>query len=271
MTRSRPAPLRSACRVHRTALLAGLALTTLGLFFLGASVFAAPALAQSLNIDLGQGGGSTTARIVQIIALLSVLSVAPGIIITTTSFVRLVVVLSLLRTAVGTQSTPPNMVLVSLAMFLTFYIMAPTFQQAWDEGIAPLVAEQITEEQALERTIEPFRQFMLANVRASDLQLFMDYRNETVSDVNEVSTLSLVPAFMISELRRAFEIGFLIFVPFIIIDMVVASVLMSMGMMMLPPMMLAMPFKIIFFVLVDGWNLVVGTLLYSYSAPIAGG
>lgn len=262
--------LRSpALKANRTVFLLGLGMVAFGLAGLIVMGLVSPASAQSLNLNLD--GGSSTSRIVQLVALLTVLSIAPGILIMTTSFIRIVVVLSILRQALGTQSSPPNMVMVSLALFLTFFIMAPTFQQAWQEGLSPLVAEQITEEQAFERTMEPFRQFMLANVRSDDLTLFMNYRNEVVAEPSEVSTLSLIPAFMISELRRAFEIGFLVYVPFIIIDMVIASVLMSMGMMMLPPMMLSLPFKLIFFVLVDGWNLVIGSLLYSYGGPIGGG
>ncbi|GEO80303.1 flagellar type III secretion system pore protein FliP [Pararhodospirillum oryzae] len=240
----------------------------LGVVVLGAALaLAAPAAAQSLNLDMGPDAGSTTARVVQLVALLTVLSVAPGLLIMITSFTRVAVVLSILRQALGTQTTPPNMVLVSLAMFITFFIMAPTFEQAWDEGVAPLVREEITEEQAFERTLAPFRTFMLAHTRPKDLALFANFRKEKLETPEEVSTWALIPSFMISELRRAFEIGFLIYLPFVVIDMVIASVLMSMGMMMLPPMMLAMPFKLIFFVLVDGWYLVVGSLLSSYGAP----
>lgn len=237
-----------------------------GLLGLGLLVGGAePALAQSFSLDLGPEAGSTTARIVQLVALITLLSIAPGLVVMVTSFTRLVVVLSILRHALATQTSPPNMVITSLALFMTFFIMAPTFQQAWEEGLAPLIQEQITEEQAFNRTIEPFRTFMLAHVRDKDLELFREFRNEEVDNRDEISTWTLIPAFMISELRRAFEIGFLIYLPFVIIDMVIASVLMSMGMMMLPPTMLAMPFKLIFFVLVDGWYLVVGALLNSYS------
>jgi len=227
--------------------------------FLGLTGFAlvclAPfaASAQSVNIDLGDGAtGASTGRLLQIIALLTVLSLAPGILIMVTSFTRVVVVLSLLRAALGGQQTPPNMVMVSLAMFLTAFVMAPTFQQAYTDGIAPLRAE-------------PFKLFMLSQVREKDLGLFMDMANaEPAESPEQVSLQILIPAFMISELRRAFEIGFLLFVPFLIIDMVVASVLMSMGMMMLPPVMIALPFKLVFFVLVDGWYLVAGSLVRSF-------
>ncbi len=223
-------------------------------------------LAQEVTINLGQEG-SLTGRVVQLILLLTVLSLAPGILIVVTSFTRIVVVLALLRSALGTQQTPPNMVLVSLAMFLTAFIMLPTIEQAYKQGVEPLVAGQITETEAFTAASGPFRDFMLKHVRQDDLALFLDLstleRPETPADV---SLVVLVPAFMISELRRAFEIGFLLFVPFLIIDLVVASILMSMGMMMLPPVMISLPFKIIFFVLVDGWNLVAGSLIRSFGA-----
>jgi flagellar biosynthetic protein FliP len=225
------------------------------------------ASAQSVSLDLGDGTGGSTGRILQIIALLTVLSLAPGILIMVTSFTRVVVVLSLLRAALGGQQTPPNMVLVSLALFLTAFVMAPTFQQAYQDGVAPLMAEQIDEQTAFARSAAPFKLFMLSQVREKDLGLFMDMADAAPAESPEETSLQvLIPAFMISELRRAFEIGFLLFVPFLIIDMVVASVLMSMGMMMLPPVMIALPFKLVFFVLVDGWYLVAGSLVRSFGA-----
>jgi len=226
---------------------------------------AEPAAAQQLNLDLGQGGDAT-GRIVQIIALITVLSLAPSILVMVTSFVRIMVVLAFLRTAMGTQQTPPNQVLISLALFLTFFIMMPTFEKAYDTGIKPMIEEEITEIEAFERVSVPFRDFMLRHVREQDLNLFVDIAKvdpNTVRAANMPMRI-LVPAFMISELRRAFEIGFLIFLPFLIIDMVVASVLMAMGMMMLPPIIIALPFKIIFFVLVDGWFMIVGSLVRSF-------
>lgn len=230
-------------------------------------LIAAPALAQSFSLDLGDGpDGGTTGRIIQLVALMTVLSLAPGILMTVTSFTRIVVVLSLLRAALGAQQTPPNMVLVSLALFLTAFVMTPTFERAYEDGIAPLIAEQITEEEAFAATTAPFHTFMMSQVREKDLALFMN-----MAEIDEVATPAdtpfqvLIPAFMISELRRAFEIGFLVFLPFLIIDMVVASVLMSMGMMMLPPVMIALPFKLIFFVMVDGWYLIAGSLIRSFS------
>ena len=225
-------------------------------------LFAEPALAQSVSVNLGEG--SLTGRVVQLIILLTVLSIAPGILMTVTSFTRIVVSLSLLRNALGTQSSPPNMVLISLALFLSFFVMGPTFERAWQDGIQPFTQEQITEEEAFERTAAPFRTFMLKHTRESDLKLFVDLSRKPVEAVEETPLTVLIPAFMISELRRAFEIGFLLFLPFLIIDLVVASILMSMGMMMLPPATISLPFKLIFFVLVDGWHLVAGSLVQSY-------
>ena len=233
-----------------------------------------PAAAQSLSLDLGDGGGSVTGRIFQLMLLVTVLSVAPGILVMVTSFTRIVVVLAFLRTALGLQTTPPNTVLVSLALFLTLFVMAPVFEESYEAGIKPLLAEEIEEMEALERAAAPVHAFMRAHVRAKDVALFMDLAQ--VGEVEEPAALPyrvLIPAFMISELRRAFEIGFLVYLPFLIIDMVVASILMSMGMMMLPPVMISLPFKLIFFVLVDGWYLVVGSLVESYATVggLAGG
>lgn len=227
---------------------------------------AAPALAQSVNIDLGDSGGSSTARIVQLVLLLTVLSVAPSILVMVTSFTRIAIVFSIARQALGTSQTPSNMVLIALALFMTGFIMTPTFEKAWDAGIHPLIEEKIETKAAVERTVQPFKEFMLKNVRPKDLQLFMDFsKTPKVEKPEDTPLTALVPAFMISELRRAFEIGFLVFVPFLIIDMVVASVLMSIGMMMLPPSMLSMPFKLIFFVVIDGWYMLVGSLVKSFA------
>jgi flagellar biosynthetic protein FliP len=257
-----------------------------------ALLWAGPALAEPLSINLGGDGPSVTGRIIQLVALITVLSLAPSILVMVTAFTRIVVVLSFVRTALGTAQTPPNQVLVALALFLTLFVMTPTFQRAYDNGIHPLIAGDISEGEAFDRTVAPFAAFMEAHVRAQDVALFTDLaatkgdgqRDSTgdatgadqqrpgadANDTGAADTAAapplrvLIPAFIISELRRAFEIGFLIFVPFLIIDMVVASVLMSMGMMMLPPVMIALPFKLIFFVLVDGWYLVVGSLVRSY-------
>lgn len=224
-----------------------------------------PASAQSLSLDLGEGGGSTTGRIVELVALMTVLSVVPGLLVTVTSFTRIVVVLSFLRTALGVQQTPPNTVLISLALFLSAFVMGPTLQRAYDDGIAPLIAEKIDNETAFERTAKPFHDFMQTHVRDQDLQLFMGLgRIPAVATPDDTPFRALVPAFLISELRRAFEIGFLLFLPFLIIDIVVASLVMSMGMVSLPPNVLSLPFKLIFFVLIDGWYLVCGSLVQSF-------
>ncbi len=227
---------------------------------------ALPAAAQSLTLDLGDEG-ATTGRIVEIIAVLTILSLAPGILMMVTSFTRIVVVLSFLRGALGIQQTPPNMVMISLALFLTGFIMAPTLERAYNDGVLPLINEQIDQGEALSRVVVPFHEFMMTQVRERDLALFMDMANAGPIETEADTPLQvLIPAFMISELRRAFEIGFLIYVPFLIIDMVVASILMSMGMMMLPPVMISPPFKLIFFVLVDGWYLIAGSLVRSFGA-----
>jgi flagellar biosynthetic protein FliP len=182
-----------------------------------------------------------------------------------TSFTRIVVVLSLLRTALGTATAPPNAVLSGLALFLTAFIMAPTFEQSYRQGIQPLLAGQIREAEAFERTAAPFKDFMLKHVRPKDLELFLDMsRQPRPATAQQTPLQVLIPAFMISELRRAFEIGFLLFIPFLIIDLVVSSILISMGMMMVPPVTVALPFKLIFFVLVDGWRLVAGSLVQSF-------
>ena len=224
----------------------------------------APAAAQDISINLGQGNGLTE-RVIQLVALMTVLSLAPSILVMMTSFTRIVVVLSLLRTALGTATAPPNTVIIALALFLTAFVMGPTLQRSYDDGIRPLANNEITLQQSFERSSTPLRAFMQKNVREKDLQLFTDLSHEPrPATPEEMSLRILVPAFMISELKRAFEIGFLLFLPFLIIDLVVASVLMSMGMMMLPPVVVSLPFKLIFFVLVDGWSLVAGSLIQSY-------
>ncbi len=241
----------------RRAVLAGVVLAAL-------AGLAAPAAAQTFSLDFGEGGSSTS-RIIQLIALITVLSLAPSILVMVTSFTRIVVVLSFLRTALGVQQTPPNSVLISLALFLTAFIMMPTMQTIYDQAIVPLVNEDIGELEAADRAAAPVREFMLAHVRQQDLQLFIDMAGvEQIESPAQAPMRALIPAFMISELRRAFEIGFLLFLPFLVIDMVIASILMSMGMLMLPPVIISLPFKLIFFVLVDGWYLVAGSLVQSY-------
>lgn len=219
----------------------------------------------SLSVDEMASSGSATARIFNIIMLITVLSIAPSILVMMTSFTRLVVVFSITRNALATNSTPPNMVLISLALFLTVFIMAPTFEQSWEQGIKPMFDEKVEIVDGLQKASLPLKEFMVRNTREKDLLLFTDLaKEETAKEVKDVSLKVVVPAFMISELRRAFEIGFLIFVPFLIIDMIIASILMSMGMMMLPPSVLALPFKVIFFVLIDGWYVLAGSLVQSF-------
>lgn len=226
-----------------------------------------PAAAQQMTIDFGQQGNGMTGRLVQLIALITVLSIAPSILMMVTSFVRIVVVLSLLRTAIGIQQSPPNSVIISLALFLTAFVMAPTFERAYKDGIAPLMEEKIQMGEAFTKTTAPLAGFMLKHVRESDLQLFFNLaKTPPPATAAETPLRILIPAFLISELRRAFEIGFLLFIPFLVIDLVIASLLMAMGMMMLPPVTISLPFKLIFFVLVDGWALVAGSLVQSYGA-----
>jgi len=223
-----------------------------------------PAGDGGLSIDLN-GSGLFTDRMIQIIALITVLSIAPSILIMMTSFVRIVVVLSLLRTALGLQQSPPNSVLVSLAMFLTLFVMTPTLTDAYHQGIEPMMNNSVTAEQGFTAALVPMKKFMLGHVREADLKLFVDMSHaKPTAKAEDIAITTLAPAFMLSELKRAFEIGFLIFVPFLIIDLAVASILMSMGMMMLPPVIISLPFKLIFFVLVDGWRLIAGSLVESY-------
>jgi flagellar biosynthetic protein FliP len=204
-------------------------------------------------------------RLLQLLMILSVLTIAPSILMVATSFTRFTIVFSFLRTALGTQQSPPNMVLVSLALFLSGYVMAPTLEKAYQQGIAPLIEQKISEEEAIQKVGQPFHQFMVQNVREKDLSLFIDLAQiSQLKSREDIPFKILVPAFVISELRRSFEIGFLIFLPFVVIDLVVASLLMAMGMIMLPPALIALPFKIIFFVLVDGWHLLCGSLIRSF-------
>ena len=235
---------------------------------LGMAVFPAVAAAQALNVNLGDGAGLTD-RVVQLVGLLTVLSLAPSIVIMTTSFVRIVVVLSLLRTALGLQQSPPNSVLISLAMFLSAIVMAPTWTASYNAGIKPLLDHKMEMPQAFNAASGPVKGFMLSQVNQDDLALFVRLSKIPKPKTTLDTPIQVVaPAFMISELKRAFEIGFLLFVPFLVIDLVVASVLMSMGMMMLPPATISLPFKLIFFVLVDGWRLVAGSLIESFHQGI---
>ena len=225
------------------------------------------AAAQSVTIDLGAAGqAGATGRLVQLTALVTVLSIAPSLLVMVTGFTRIVIVLSLLRSAIGAQSTPPNTVLIGLALFLTFFVMQPVLEQAYTNGLLPMTEGRVGELDGLRLAAEPFRHFMAANVRGADLQLFLDMAHmPPVPSADAAPWRALVPAFSIGELRRAFEMGFLLYLPFLVIDMVVGSVLMSLGMMMLPPSGISLPFKLIFFVLVDGWRLVCGGLVQGFA------
>ena len=271
-TRKRPAILALPTRqeLKRAALLSLLA-TVASLVWPIAALAQEVASGSAINIDLGTGAGLTE-RVVQLVGLMTVLSLAPSIVIMTTSFVRIVVVLSLLRTALGMQQSPPNAVLVSLALFLSAIVMAPTWQAAYDSGIRPLLDQEMELPQAFDAASEPVKIFMLSQVDQDDLALFTRLSNiEAPETAADLPIRVVTPAFMISELKRAFEIGFLLFVPFLVIDLVVASVLMSMGMMMLPPVVISLPFKLIFFVLVDGWRLVAGSLVESFQRAAGSG
>lgn len=275
--------LRFASPQVRKAIPAGLLL---------ACASASPALAQEIGGFLEALSGVFTdapagsderatlsGRILQFIALMTVLSVAPGLLMIMTCFTRFVIVFSILRSALGLNQTPPNIVLTSMALFMTFFVMQPVFEDAWEGGLRPLLNNAITEEQAVERVGAPFKTFMFANTRPKDLALFRDLAaradGQTAAPLpdpvtaEETGWRELIPAFMISELRRAFAIGFLIYLPFIAIDLIVASILMSAGMMMLPPVLISLPFKVIFFVLIDGWHMLAGSLMESYM-PLGG-
>jgi flagellar biosynthetic protein FliP len=219
----------------------------------------------SVTIDLGQTGPKQTAVVLQILALLTVLSLAPAFFIMVTSFTRVVIVLSFLRQAIGTQQVPPNQILISLALFITVFVMAPVGEAVYSQALQPLLAEQISNEEAWTKGIQPIRSFMLKQVRDKDLELFIELSKLPKPEtVDQVPIHVVIPAYILSELRVAFQIGFLIYIPFLIVDMVVASILMSMGMMLLPPAVISLPFKLILFVLADGWNLVIGSLVKSF-------
>jgi flagellar biosynthetic protein FliP len=236
-----------------------------GLLLLTAT--AAVAQVSDFSNLLPAGGPTATGRIIQLVGLLTVLSIAPGLLVMVTSFTRFAIALSFLRSGLGLQSTPANLILISLSLFMTFYVMSPTFDQAWDTGLKPLIDSKITEEEAFSKITQPFREFMLSQVRPKDLKLF-DSLSKGAFHGDEKTAIDLrilIPAFMISEVRRGFEIGFLIVLPFLVIDMIVATMTMSMGMMMLPPSVISLPMKILFFILIDGWNMLIGSLVRSYS------
>jgi len=237
----------------------------LGVFFTQSALFAQTPI-PSLTLNFGQSNSpqqvSTT---LQIIALLTILSLAPAILLMMTSFTRFIIVFSLLRTALGTPQSPPNQVLVGLALFLTFFVMAPVWKEVNEKALTPYLDSKITQQQALENSSQPLKAFMTKFTREKDLGLFVRLaKMERPKTMNDVPLWVLIPAFMISELKTAFQIGFVIYIPFLVIDMVIAAVLLAMGMMMLPPSLVALPFKIILFVLVDGWNLLVGSLTASF-------
>ncbi|ADJ24890.1 flagellar biosynthetic protein FliP [Hyphomicrobium denitrificans ATCC 51888] len=233
------------------------------------AVMPTAALAQTIDLNtlFPAGDASVSGRIVQLLVVMTVLSVAPGLLMMVTSFARFVIALSFLRSGLGLQTTPSNMILVSLALFMTMFVMAPTFQAAWDNGVKPMVENKISQEEGYQRTTEPFRAFMKANVREKDIAIFQDLSAERFGEANKAGPDDLrvlIPAFMVSELRRGFEIGFLVTLPFLVIDLVVATIMTSMGMMMMPPTVVSLPLKILFFVLVDGWSLLVGALVKSF-------
>jgi flagellar biosynthesis protein FliP len=250
---------------RQTGYVVSLLLVTLVCLFLGLTRDAIGAPNPSITIDLGQTGPKQTAVVLQILALLTVLSLAPAFFIMVTSFTRVVIVLSFLRQAMGTPQVPPNQVLISLALFITVFVMAPVGQSVYSQALQPLLAEQISYEEAWTKGVQPIRAFMLKQVRDKDLELFIDLSKLPKPEtVDQVPIHVVIPAYILSELRVAFQIGFLIYIPFLIVDMVVASILMSMGMMLLPPAVISLPFKLILFVLADGWNLVVGSLVKSF-------
>lgn len=233
-----------------------------------APVWGAPSAIHLPKLELGIGTANSpheVAQSLQIIFILTILSLAPAILIMTTSFVRIVIVLSFTRSAMGTNQMPPNQVMIGLALFLTFFTMAPTWNQVNQEALQPFLAGKLSQETALTKGFEPIRQFMFKQVRSRDLKLFLQVARITPQKQEDIPTQVLIPAFIISELKTAFQIGFMIFIPFLVIDMIVASTLMSMGMMMLPPVMISLPFKILLFVMVDGWHLITRSLLLSFS------
>jgi len=231
-----------------------------------ASAFAEPVALPTVSVGMGKvSKPGDVAVVLQIFFLMTVLSLAPGLLMMTTSFTRIVVVLSFLRNALGTQQAPSNQIIIGLSLFLTFFIMAPVWQQINVQALQPYRAQTITQDEALKRAVAPVRKFMLSQVREKDLALFINLSKlPRPKNADDIPTMTIIPAYMISELKTAFQIGFLVYIPFLVLDMVVASVLMSMGMMMLPPVMISLPFKILLFVLVDGWGLIIGSLVKSF-------
>lgn len=249
-------------RQRNVVVLAGILLL---LLFIPVGAAAAP-LVPNINIGVGTADNpQEMSTSLQVLAVLTILSIAPSILIMTTSFIRIVVVLSFLRNALSTQNMPPNQVILALALFLTFFVMSPYINEANQQGVQPYLEGTITQEEALTAVAKPVREFMFKQTRESDLALFVNLSQDPRPESQEdVSTFTLIPAFIISELKTAFQIGFMIYIPFIVIDMIVASTLMSMGMMMLPPVMISLPFKILLFVMVDGWHLLIRSLILSF-------
>jgi flagellar biosynthetic protein FliP len=264
-----PTPLqaRRTSRLKKTAMQAGvLAIVLIGFAMLGGSAWGqTPAPLISIGLDQGADDGKV-AVVMQLFLLMTVLSLAPSILIMLTSFTRIAIVFSLLRQAMGTNQLPPNQVVIGLSLFLTFYVMAPVWQQVNQDALQPLIAKEIDQKEALTRALEPIRTFMVSQTREKDLALLVNVaKMQRPANIGDVPTTVLIPSFIISELKTAFQIGFMLYVPFLIIDMVVASVLLSMGMMMLPPIMISLPFKLMIFVLADGWYLIVGSLVKSFA------
>ncbi|MHB8929960.1 MAG: flagellar type III secretion system pore protein FliP [Melioribacteraceae bacterium] len=220
-----------------------------------------------INLDIGTAqNGNDVSVTLQILLLMTVLSLAPSIVIMTTAYLRIIIVLHFLKSALGTQQMPPSQLLAGVALFITFFIMAPTWNKVNEEALKPLMANKINVEDAYNKGIEPIRQFMFKQTRDEDLELFIGLSNQPrPANRNEVSTIILIPSFVLSELRAGFIMGFFLFIPFIMVDMIISSILMSMGMMMMPPMMISLPFKILLFILVDGWNLIIGSLVRSFA------
>ena len=251
---------------YRLSLILLLVLMLVAIFIFPVS--AEPLQIPDINLQIGDGTGDNPQNLstaLQLVILLTVLALAPAILIMVTSFIRIIVVMGFIRTSLATQQMPPNQVLIGLALFLTFFVMAPTFQQVNNQALQPYLKGEMAYEPAYERAMTPIRTFMFRQTREKDLALFVELsgmdRPQTYKDI---PTYVLIPSFTISELKTAFQIGFVLYIPFLVIDMIVASALMSMGMMMLPPMMISLPFKILLFVLVDGWNLVIHSLIVSF-------
>jgi len=243
---------------------ASLSLLLLACLLLAGILLPGQARAQAVTIDLGQGQ-SFSLRTVQLFLLITLLSLAPGLAIMVTCFPFMVTVLSILRQAIGVQQAPPNMMIVSLALFLTWFVMEPVFTEAWNAGIQPMVAGTLRPEEAFAPTIAPFRGFMAARADPATIEMLRDAAPERAPETGPLPLATLVPAFLLSEIRRGFEVGFLIFLPFLVIDLVIAAILMSMGMMMVPPAVVSLPFKLAFFVIADGWSLLAGALVRSYA------